>query len=43
MTPRESGQTSIWSFFTRELGELIEKAKQMMAEMSKTAGAAFQG
>ena len=39
--PRESGQTSIWSFFTRELGELIEKAKQMTAEMSKTAGAPF--
>jgi RNA-directed DNA polymerase len=41
MTPRESGQTSIWSFFTRELGEPMEKAKQMTAEMSTTAGAAF--
>ena len=39
--PRESGQTSIWSFITRELGELTEKAKQMTAEMSRTAGAAF--
>jgi len=43
ITPRESGLTSIGSFFTRELGEPIEKAKQMTAEMSTTAGAAFQG
>ena len=41
MSPRESGLTSIGSFFTRELGEPIEKAKQMAAELSKTAGAAF--
>jgi len=41
MSPRESGLTSIGSFFTRELGEPIEKARQMTAELSKTAGAAF--
>ena len=41
LSPRESGLTSIGSFFTRELGEPIEKAKQMTAELSQTAGAAF--
>ena len=43
ITPRESGLTSIGSFFTGELGEPTKKAKQMTAEKSKTAGAAFQG
>ena len=42
ISPRESGLTSIGSFFTRELGEPIEKAKQTTAELSKTAGAAFR-
>jgi RNA-directed DNA polymerase len=31
ITPRESGQTSIRSFITRELGEPIKEAKQMTA------------
>ena len=41
LSPRESGLTSIGSFFTRELGEPIEKARHMTAELSQTAGAAF--
>jgi RNA-directed DNA polymerase len=36
---RESGQTSIWSFFTRELGQLTKEAMQMTAEQ-QAAGAA---
>jgi RNA-directed DNA polymerase len=32
MTPRESGQTSIWSFITRELGKPSQEAKQMKAK-----------
>ena len=31
ITPRESGQTSIWSFITRELGKPTKEAKQMTA------------
>jgi len=27
--PRESGQTSVWSFNTRELGKLPQEEKQM--------------
>ena len=41
ITPRESGLTSVWSLVTGEFGEPTEKAKQMTAEKSKTAGAAF--
>jgi RNA-directed DNA polymerase len=41
MTLRESGQTSIGSCITREFGEPTEKAKQMTAELSMTAGAVF--
>jgi RNA-directed DNA polymerase len=32
ITPRESGQTSIWSFITREPGQPLQEAKQMAAE-----------
>jgi RNA-directed DNA polymerase len=31
ITPRESGQTSVWSFITREPGQLIKETKQMTA------------
>ncbi len=31
MTPRASGQTSIWSFVTKELGQLLEERRQMTA------------
>ena len=41
LTPRESELTSIWSFVTREFDQPMEKAKQMRAELSTTAGAAF--
>jgi RNA-directed DNA polymerase len=37
--PRESGLTSIWSFFTREFDEPTKEAMQMTAE-TPTAGAA---
>jgi hypothetical protein len=33
---RESGQTSIGSFITRELGKTIKEAKQMTTESSET-------
>lgn len=39
ITPRESGPTSIQSFITRELGELIKEEKQMTVT-EKQAGAA---
>ena len=32
ITPRESGQTSIWSFLTRELDQPTKETKQMTAE-----------
>ena len=35
--PRENGQTSIGSFFTREFDKLTKETKQMIAEV--TAGA----
>src|SRR5258708_15576292 len=38
MTPRESGETSIWSFMTKALSKPIEETKQMTAE--QPAGAA---
>ncbi len=38
--PRESGQTSNWSFTTRKPGKSIKEAKQMSAELSIPAGAA---
>ena len=41
-TLRENGLTSSWSFVTREFGEPTQKAKQMTAELSRTAGAAFR-
>jgi RNA-directed DNA polymerase len=31
ITPRESGQTSVWSFITRTPDQLVEEAKQMTA------------
>ena len=31
ITPRESEQTSIWSFFTRELGKPTKETMQMTA------------
>jgi RNA-directed DNA polymerase len=37
ITPRESGQTSLWSFITRKLGQSIKETKQMTAVV--TAGA----
>jgi hypothetical protein len=36
--PRESEQTSVWSFLTRKLGKQIQEAKQMTA--NTFAGAA---
>ena len=33
MTPRESGQTSIWSFFTREFDKPTKETKQMTADI----------
>src|SRR5438105_13910794 len=36
MTPRASGQTSIWSFITRELGQLLEERRQMTAVATQT-------
>ena len=38
ITPRESGQTSIWSFITRELGKTTKGEKQMTAS-NNLAGA----
>jgi RNA-directed DNA polymerase len=32
ITPRESGQTSVWSFITRTPDQLVEEAKQMTAK-----------
>ena len=37
ITPRESGQTSIRSFITRELGEPIKEAKQMTVNLTAQA------
>lgn len=39
LTPRESGQTSLGSFLTKELGKTTQGAKQMTAEQNE-AGAA---
>ena len=36
MTPRASGQTSIWSFITRELGQLLTERRQMTAVATLT-------
>src|SRR5438876_6776611 len=36
MTPRTSGQTSIWSFITRELGQLLAERRQMTAVTTLT-------
>src|SRR5256712_2442771 len=36
MTPRTSGQTSIWSFITKELGQLLEERRQMTAVATLT-------
>jgi RNA-directed DNA polymerase len=36
ITPRASGQTSIWSFVTRELGQLLEERRQMTAVTTLT-------
>src|SRR5712691_8306732 len=36
MTPRASGQTSIWSFVTKELGQLLEERRQMTAVVTPT-------
>ena len=41
ITPRASGQTSIWSLRTREPGKPIEEAEQMTAVA--TAGAVSHG
>jgi len=32
ITPRESGQTSLWSFLTRESGKPAKEEKQMTTE-----------
>ena len=34
ITPRESGQTSLWSFLTREFGKPAKEEKQMTTENS---------
>jgi len=36
MTPRASGQTSIWSFITTELGQLLAERRQMTAVTTLT-------
>ena len=36
ITPRASGQTSIWSFITPELGQLLAERKQMTAVATLT-------
>src|SRR5499433_1765186 len=36
MTPHASGQTSIWSFITKELGPLLEERRQMTAVATLT-------
>ena len=36
ITPRESGQTSIWSFVTRELGQPLQERRQMTAVTTLT-------
>src|SRR5262249_27984137 len=36
MTPRASGQTSIWSFITKELGQLLAERRQMTAVTTLT-------
>src|SRR2546426_4361655 len=36
ITPRESGQTSIWSCITRELGQPLKERKQMTAVATLT-------
>jgi RNA-directed DNA polymerase len=36
MTPRASGQTSIWSFITKELGQLLVERRQMTAVTTLT-------
>src|SRR5256712_8820432 len=36
MTPRTSGQTSIWSFITREPGQVLEERRQMTAVATLT-------
>jgi RNA-directed DNA polymerase len=41
ITPRESEQTSLWSFITRELDQSIEETRQMTAVA--TAGAVSHG
>jgi hypothetical protein len=42
ITLRESEQTSVWSFRTRELDKPLKKGKQMTAE-TISAGAPFHG
>jgi len=42
ITPRESGQTSAWSFMTRTLEKTTKEEKQMTAE-NQPAGASFHG
>src|SRR5712691_356546 len=36
MTPRASGQTSIWACITKELGQLLEERRQMTAVATLT-------
>jgi RNA-directed DNA polymerase len=41
-TPRESEQTSIWSFFTREFDQPTKEAMQMAAEIQSAGAASHQ-
>jgi RNA-directed DNA polymerase len=41
-TPRESEQTSIWSFFTREFDQPTKEARQMAAELQSAGAASHQ-
>jgi RNA-directed DNA polymerase len=41
-TPRESEQTSIWSFFTREFDQPTKEARQMAAEIQSAGAASHQ-
>jgi RNA-directed DNA polymerase len=41
-TPRESEQTSIWSFFTREFDQPTKEAMQMAAELQSAGAASHQ-
>jgi hypothetical protein len=42
ITPRESGQTSLWSLSTRELDQLAQEAKQMTASPGRAAAQAVR-